>query len=587
MCDFPWFAWTDGIITLRYKAAPRPVLTLAGCADVAVGGSGTVTATAKPAGGKFRFWTDDAERVVEVAPLGASASLTGLAPGRGTLHVEYTAPDGQTVTESKSLSCARVVSLNGGSPVVQIGWYDAQGKKLTATRDIPVVVEPQGEAGLLNFIPASPLISAVGIDDQLRLQGLQLGRTTLQGQTQCGQKTGPVLTVEVVPCDNEVIAELRRQHQQASSRLANNRKQQTEITADEEFDRAAREGAKHIGELAEKTQELVIATAGAGKGAPAAVKELSAAMDRLSVAKDLLTGNYGSAQLQTLIIAADIAIAGVVKTGMEAADLAAKVGQDLGTMVGAANQLESLQEQEKKTQSEVAELERRLFQLCRAPRSGQGTKEPSAEPSKPGESPPPRSEQPPKGKEPASGEKSTAPQQKPGTQQGESGAGRSSEPPNTPPSTPPDQPPPKPGSGRGGGYQIPSGSQTDKEEGGACGCGAQPALGVASTGGAAGARAVFNAAAECTRRYRGETLGGLQRALGVWPALKSDLTAANKLPDAERARRMGELTGRAVAIAGALEKANGQVDAFQASLDGCAPAVGAAVGVVQQAEERK
>jgi hypothetical protein len=216
----------------------KPEVTLEGCSEMGIGESGQLTASGEPEGGTYRFWSEPSDALTIQAE-GASATLKGASPGRATVFVEYTSPEGVTVQKTKNGACVKVDSYNGGEAIPQIAFYDVTGKRLPGIKNIPVAIQPQDGADLLEYVPVDPgVISATGIGEEVVVQGIRQGKTSFQATTPCGATTGPVVEVEVVNCDDETIARLEKQRQAATENLQIATKELQSIAGSKEFEKA-------------------------------------------------------------------------------------------------------------------------------------------------------------------------------------------------------------------------------------------------------------------------------------------------------------------------------------------------------------
>ncbi len=173
----------------------KPEVTLEGCSELGAGENGNVTASGKPGGGTYEFWVDPSD-LMSVDVSGASATLTGSRPGRGTLYVEYTSPDGAKAQASRPASMVRIYDYNGGEAIPQIPLYDIDGKKTSGKLTIPYGSEPDEAQELVDFVSGNPSIFTVAASaDNLDIQGLTTGKATLEARDNCGNTTRP--TVEV------------------------------------------------------------------------------------------------------------------------------------------------------------------------------------------------------------------------------------------------------------------------------------------------------------------------------------------------------------------------------------------------------
>jgi len=250
---------TVEITVMPYKESDKPVVTIDGCKDLGVGETGTVLATAKPLGGSFKFWVEPAD-MMSVSASEATATLTGQKPGRGVLMVEYTTPDGKTAQTSAEASCVTIESYNGGQAIQQIALFDIDGKKESGIVNVPVKGQPENATELVKFEPANPgVLSAVGVGNEVTLQGLRTGTTTLQAKTKCGETTGPSVEVEVVNCDDETIATLERMKKAALENLVEATNEMQRVAGSPEFEKARDELVSSTRELLAKTVLTVIA----------------------------------------------------------------------------------------------------------------------------------------------------------------------------------------------------------------------------------------------------------------------------------------------------------------------------------------
>ena len=126
-------------VTLNYLAEEKPSLLLAGCESLIVGETGSLTATAKPSSGTYRYWSEGNE--VSISGSDAQAKITANAPGKTKVWVEYTTPKGEQIKESKTIYAIKLNSINDGNPL-QIGLYDVKGKPTKGIKPVPVAVEP-------------------------------------------------------------------------------------------------------------------------------------------------------------------------------------------------------------------------------------------------------------------------------------------------------------------------------------------------------------------------------------------------------------------------------------------------------------
>lgn len=225
-------------LSVKMTVSSSAEVTLEGCSEFGAGENGKVTATGKPDGGTYEFRVEPSD-LMSVDANGASAELTGSRPGRGTLYVEYTAPDGATAEASKPASTVLINDYNGGEAIPQIPLYDINGKKMSGNLTIPYSSEPDEAYELVDFVSGNPSIFSVAASaDNLDLQGLKPGKATLEARDNCGSTTGPTVEVEVVNCNDETIARLEKQRQAATENLQIATKELQSIAGSKEFEKA-------------------------------------------------------------------------------------------------------------------------------------------------------------------------------------------------------------------------------------------------------------------------------------------------------------------------------------------------------------
>ena len=132
--------------TLSYTESE---VTINGCSELGVGEQVQVTAIGKPEGGRYRYWTEPSG-MITIKSNGTSATLTGASPGRGTLFIEYTSPEGKTAQASQPATCSKIESYNGGQPIPQVAFYDFDGKRMKGI-NVPVAIHRQMALIFLNM----------------------------------------------------------------------------------------------------------------------------------------------------------------------------------------------------------------------------------------------------------------------------------------------------------------------------------------------------------------------------------------------------------------------------------------------------
>ncbi len=329
-------------VTIRpYKEPDKPEIVLYGCSDLETEEQGNVIASGKPEGGTFRFWAEPSS-MLTVETDGSSANLTGASPEKGTLFVEYTTPEGKTNQTSQPASCVKVENYNGGQDIPQIALYDIDGKKLPGIKNVSLSMNPEGGSDLLKFVPADPaILSAVGLGDEVQLQGVHNGKTTLQAKTNCDQPTGPSVEVEVVNCDEETIARLEEMNKIATENQKQAYEKINEILDSEEFKEAADNIKKSTIELAEKTA-LTIMTSGENEGAIETAMEVVEAGATL---KDLITSHttedLNFNELTAMMKATGAKALKAIAANLEVIKASTEFGKQLGKLIGTEEEMQN------------------------------------------------------------------------------------------------------------------------------------------------------------------------------------------------------------------------------------------------------
>ncbi len=395
------------VTLVPYKESDKPVVMLQGCQKLGVGETGTVTAVAKPEGGSYKFWVEPAD-LITVSVNDATATLTGQTPGRGVLMVEYTTPDGKTAQTSVEASCIKIESYNGGQAIPQIAFYDIDGKKKTGVITVPVTAQPSDAIELVTFELTNPgVLSAVGIGTEVTLQGITLGKTSLQAKTTCGASTGPAVEVEVVNCDDETNARLAEMMRLAKEEQKRTAEEIEKILGSKEFEKASDHIAESTGNLAIKTGGLIIGTlsGGAGKGVQTAAGIYGTASGALDVIKgggDIIkqVSNLSQFIVQLGGSAMQQAIAG----GTETLDAAREFGEDLGVLKATSIRLKGATDVYEQANRQVERISG-LQSICRKgtkpqPKQDQApavTEKPKTDPTpKPNPTPTPKQDATPK-----------------------------------------------------------------------------------------------------------------------------------------------------------------------------------------------
>lgn len=262
-------------------------VTIGGCSELSKGEQGQVTATGKPEGGSYRFWSNPSG-MITIESEGSSATLTGSGPGRGTLYVEYTKPDGSRAEASMPASVVSIYSYNGGNAIPLIPLYDIEGNKLSGKLTVPYTSEPEEAQELVDFVSGDPSIfTVVASSDNLDIQGSKTGRATLVARDNCGSTTGPTVEVEVVNCDDETIARLEKQRKAAIENLLISTRELAKIAGSSEFEKARDDLVASTIDLLAKTGLTIIS----GGKTTGVVKTAAEMADVAAGLSDMLTSN--------------------------------------------------------------------------------------------------------------------------------------------------------------------------------------------------------------------------------------------------------------------------------------------------------
>jgi hypothetical protein len=361
-----------GELTLRYKRRDeQPKLLLAGCVNLPKGVSTTVQATATPPGGELTFESSPAS-MLSIQKQTNAARVTGATPGRGELKGTYTL-NGKSATATLPASSIELISVNGGKAIPPMGYYGIDGKVNSKVYSIPVETQPGGASDLIVYAPENEAIVSVVANRQgMAIQPVREGRTLIQAKTTCGEPLGPPIEIEIRTCEEEVHRELTEMKERATHREREIVKRITQITGDDEFQRAGTEIKQHTTTLTIKTAELIAATlTGAqvaavkgGKAVIGTVRQLEAATsmwDMQGIFNDINNGTNGpGVTASVIVLMANRWYVSALKGAIEAGIAAEDVGRDLGTLAGAMEQLELLSQQHDDAIRQVFDIQRRL-----------------------------------------------------------------------------------------------------------------------------------------------------------------------------------------------------------------------------------
>ncbi len=388
-------------VTLSVKMkSERTEVTLEGCSEMGAGEEGKVTAKGTPAGGTYEFWVDPSD-LMTVDASGSTATLSGKRPGRGTLYVEYTSPEGTKAEASKPAAMVRIYDYNGGEGI-QIPLYDIDGKKLPGKLTIAYGSMPDETQELVDFVSGNPAVfTASATADNIDLQGFKTGKTTLEAKDNCGNTTGPTVEVEVVNCDKETVEALERMRKAAVENMQDAANALLKVAADPEFEKAMKDipgaGQKLVAKAAltiitsGKAPTAAIKTAGELAEAGAAISELVGSATGSELGGNAFknaVGQLGGELVNTLV--------GVVEVG----EAGLEFGEKLGQILGHENKMKGALENFEQADKNFKEVER-LQRICKG-----NTEEPKKQE-------PPKTDNPPKPDEPTPTTKDPTPTTKP------------------------------------------------------------------------------------------------------------------------------------------------------------------------------
>ena len=244
----------EGTLTLSYKQdTDKPKVELAGCAHLLLGGSDQLTATGTPSGGRYR-WTGEPSSVLSVSGTESSTDVKAGDPGHATVRVEYEARNGKKAEATLSGSVVQLTSVNGGAPIPTIYLYDEEGHARQATA-VPIAqAPPDGE--LLFFAAADLSVATVeNTGSSLTITGKHEGTTTAQAETKCGEKTGPVLALNVANCSPETIAKLHERSNEVKNKLNESASRVNKVLNSKDY-------SESVEEIDDDAKDVVIKSAG-------------------------------------------------------------------------------------------------------------------------------------------------------------------------------------------------------------------------------------------------------------------------------------------------------------------------------------
>ena len=577
-------SWMDHKVAWRIGKSDRPDVSLTGCIEqLGPEQPGTITAKGEPPGGSYRFQVDS-PTTLAVEEQGASANVRCTEPGHATVSVEYTTADGKTGRASQPGTCLRVESINGGHPVPKIGLYDETGKRAPATRSVPVSLQPADAGDLLVYKPADPgILTAVSEGESVLLQGVRQGKTTFRAETRCGGGTGPVVAVEVVPCDDEVQKKLAEEERIIKENLKQQLQEDENIRSGEEFNKAANNIEKSATDVFVKTGSLIVGTLATEAGA---VKTAADIIGYGSNVRDVLVSpdaqTFATSTLQTIVQTGKSSFRSAISGAIDTLGAANQFGDDLGTLIGTSRRLEEIRKSYEQWSHLLEDVMGRK-KICRS-----GTEQPP-KPSEP-PAPPPKKDPPPKTK------KDPSPREEPPPTKIEPPRETPGEPPSEPPGEPP--PPPSPTS--------PSRQAALPYDERQCGCGqsgmASQAAGSSMVGGtshasggalptgiAAGSEGIgqiskgLENVGHCVEQFRNGPLVQYRQTLDEWEVAFRDVQAVGTVDESERKTAVDGLITRLDSLIGRTKDFDGTGRAFYAGFETCPAAIESATGLLLSA----
>jgi uncharacterized protein Yka (UPF0111/DUF47 family) len=215
--------------------------------------------------------------------------------------------------------------------------------------------------------------------DNLDLQGLKAGKTTLDARDNCGNTTGPTVEVEVVNCDKETVEALERMREAAMENLQQANEELQRVANSEEFEEARDEIVESTEELLAKSA-LTIIGSGETHGVVETAVEIAEAGESVSemmasATKEEFDERTLSATLKALGTGVTKALVGA----MGVHEAAKKFGDNLGQILYHEEVLKSAMKNFEKAYKDLEEITRKQ-QICKGDKTGpQQQEEPKAD----------------------------------------------------------------------------------------------------------------------------------------------------------------------------------------------------------------
>ncbi len=377
----------------------KPEVTIEGCSEMGIGESGQLTASGKPEGGSYRFWAEPSDVLTVQADGAICHTKRRLTRTRYHFRRIHQSGWSNSTDIQRTVACVKVESYNGGQPIPQVAFYDFDGKRLKGV-NVPVSIQPSDAADLLKYVPADPgILTVIGLGNEVVIQGIRQGKTTFQATTHCGGKTGPVIDVEVVNCDDETKAKLDEQARIVNEMLKELIREMERMVNSEEYKRAHGRILESTADLALKTSTLIIGTLGGLPGADKAVTTASKISGIGSSLLDLLrSGNAGEQEVNmlkmTVELFGDNVVQGVFGT-TEAMEAAKNFGDDLMGVENAAQKTADNYNSLDQLKRVIDNLSYRMRLCASDPEQTASQEESAGEPSQTPEDPTPKTDNPP------------------------------------------------------------------------------------------------------------------------------------------------------------------------------------------------
>lgn len=403
-----------GSVNLRYKSgAEDPEVAFNACLHLAKDETREVSAEGSPENGSYQFASNPADVLAITRQQNNSATIQGKTPGKGAVTVDYTMK-GKTASATIAGSVVELVNINNGTDIPKLGIYDAEGKKITALYNFPLTLNPVD--GFVQMTLANDTIAIVtNTATSIQIQPVKTGKTLLQAKTLCGSNIGEPTAIEIVRCDNDVQKKLRIKKEEYKQRTDTIVKRITGLTGDSEFQRAGKEIAKTTQEMAIKTGESIINTLSFGEAQQVAfatkngiqlskqvvvnartLEITGTTWDALNLYNDLKEAYSNpndlnataKAAVGTLVLVGQNQAIALGKTYGEAYLAAEKFGQDLGILVGVADQLAELEPQHSQLIKEYIQISDRLAYCEKTPPPKEDLPQPPQPPQREESEPP-------------------------------------------------------------------------------------------------------------------------------------------------------------------------------------------------------